>query len=340
MGLFGNGSIVGIELDTAFIRGVEVKGKNGGVRVIGAGQVPIPENAVVDGVVQNVEAVSDALGKLWSRARFKSRDVVLGMFNQHVIMRLVNFPKVPHEKLEQALRLQAGEYFPIPLSQMILDFAVVGETTGEDGPQYEILLVAARKAQLEVSLKALGKSKLVPRVVDAPPLALTRVLPKEKLEGTVVLVDLSMGLSSIALCLEGMPRFARVMPSSLKQYITSLGPVQAPSGDYHDYVAATLEQGNGEAAFARWGLNVAQEIRSSVSFYLKQGSFSEVDRIVLCGKGARVTGLAELIQEELGVPVEVVQTLANVKMAGKSEFDVNGPEFAVSLGLALRGLEV
>ena len=337
MRLFAGGGSIGLELDTGFIRAVEVRGKNGKLKVTAAGQVLIPKTAVVDGVVQEIETVSEALNKLWIQAKFSSRNVVLGMFNQSVIIRLIAFPKVPMNKLEQALKLQAGEYIPIPPAQMILDFALVGEVDGEQGRQYELLLVAARKAQLEPSLAALKMSKLQPKVIDLAPLAMMRVVPREKLAGTVVLVDLSMGLGSVLLAIDGTPRFARVMPLSLAQYFSSLGLVMAV-GQYHEQVAATLEKGNGEQGFDRWGQSVAAEIRTSISYYIKQENLSSVSRILLSGMGARVTGLAALLQEELAVAVEVAQPLANLADL-QAENEVSGAEFAVSIGLALRGLE-
>ena len=337
MGFFAKGSGVGLELDTGFIRAVEVGGKSGNLKVVSAGQVLIPQTAVVDGVVQEVETVSKALNKLWNQAKFSSRNVVLGMFNQSVIIRLITFPKVPINKLEQALKLQAGEYIPIPPAQMLLDFAPVGEVDGELGPQYELLLAAARKAQLKPSLAALKKSKLLPKVIDLAPLAMMRVMPREKLAGTVVFVDLSMGLGSILLAIDGMPRFARVMPLSLAQYLCSLGLVPA-AGEYHEQVAATLERGSGEQGFDRWGQSVAAEIRTSISYYIKQENLSSVSRILLSGMGARVTGLAALLQKELDVAVEVAQPLANLK-GQQAEVEAGGAEFAVSMGLALRGLE-
>ncbi|EEG78354.1 type IV pilus biogenesis protein PilM [Dethiobacter alkaliphilus] len=335
MGLFGKGGVVGLEFDTGLIRAVEVRGKNGSAKVVAGGQVPVPDSAVSDGIVQEPEVVADALQKLWSKAGIGSKNVVLGMFNQGVIMRLINFPKVPKDKLEQALRLQAGEYFPIPLSQMILDFAVVGEVENNGAEQYEVLLVAAKKTHMEPSLEALKKAKLNVDVVDATPLALMRALPKEKLEGTVVLVDLAMGLSNLLLSIDGMPRFARVIPVNLKQYVNNVGASLEVQADYQQYVAAALEKEAGEE-FARWGNGVAREIRASISFYVKTDNLEDVDRVILSGKGAKVIGLADLLSEDLNVPVEVVQPMANVD----SKAELEGPEFAVCVGLALRGLEV
>lgn len=335
--LFAGGGSIGLELDTGFIRAAEVGGRGGNLKVTAAAQVLIPKTAVVDGVVQEVATVSEALNKLWAQAKFSSRNVVLGMFNQSVIIRLITFPKVPKNKLEQAVKLQAGEYIPIPPAQMLLDMALVGEVDGEEGPQYELLLVAARKAQLEPSLAALKMSRLLPKVIDLAPFAMMRVVPQEKLLGNVVLVDLSMGLGSVLLAVDGMPRFARVMPVGLAQFHGSLGLV-VDAEQYHRQVAATLEKGSDEQGFDRWGQSVAAEIRTSISYYIKQENLKSVGRILLSGIGAQVAGLAPLLQDELEVAVEVAQPLTNFK-GRQANFAVSGAEFAVSIGLALRGLE-
>ncbi|MHB1255669.1 MAG: type IV pilus assembly protein PilM [Dethiobacteraceae bacterium] len=335
--LFAGSGSIGLELDTGYIRAVEVRGKNSKLQVAAAAEVLIPKTAVVDGVVLEVETVSEALNRLWSQAKFSNRNVVLGMFNQSVIIRLINFPKVPKNKLEQAVRLQAGEYIPIPAAQMLLDMALVGEVNGEDGPQHELLLVAARRAQLEPSLAALKMSKLLPKAVDLAPLATMRVVPQEKLVGDVVLVDLSMGLGSVLLAVDGMPRFARVMPVGLNQFHAGL-VLMKEAEEFHKQVAATLEKGSDEQGFGRWGKSVAAEILTSISYFIKQENLKSVGRILLSGIGARAAGLAALLQEELEVVVEVVQPLANLK-GGQAKVEVSGAEYAVSIGLALRGME-
>lgn len=331
MGLLGEAGMVGLELDTGTIRGVELKGKNGKVRIAAAGQVAIPEGAVVEGVIHDEKAVSDALDRLWLEARFGSRQVVLGAFNQGVMMRLVTFPKVPREKLEPALRLQAGDYFPIPMSQLVLDMAVVGEVQSEAGPQYEVLLVAARKAHLEKCLQVMRESRLKVQVIDASPLALMRALPKDMLAGTVALVDLAIGVSSLLVIVDGVPRYARVLPVSLQRYLAELKPP-----------ADAQEGGAYAASWERFGRSVAGEIRSSVSFFVRQDSLSDLDRVVLSGSGAQTAGLAGVLSDELGVAVNVADPLARVKAPGDLGIDwaQEGAAFMVCIGLALRGMEV
>jgi type IV pilus assembly protein PilM len=342
MGFFGEAGVVGLEMDTGVIRAVELRGKPGKVRLLAAGRVELPESAVVDGVVNDASAAGSALERLWSKSRFSSRDVVVGTYNQGVLMRLVSFPKVPKEKLAQALRLQAGDYFPIPLSQMVLDFAVVGESENkENGLQYDVLLVAARRAQLDNCLDALKYSRLQPKIVDASPLALLRSLAPEKTAGTVVLLDISNGLSSLLLVSKGVPRFARVIPVSLRHYMEALGLVvdETSTVEEREDVAAA-RQGGGQP-LEKWAAELAGEVRSSISYVAKQENWGEVEMILLSGRGARIPNLPVLLADQLGVAVEVVKPLAKVSGVGSSDvnWETEGPDFAVSVGLALRGLE-
>ncbi len=346
VGLFGQSGVVGLEFDTGVIRAVEVKGKAGRAKLVAAGMVEIPEEAVVDGSVVKEGEVSEALGRLWAEARFGSREVVLGTFNQGVITRMINFPKVPESKLDQAIRLSAQEYFPIPLSQLVLDFAVVGEIKGANGPELEVLLVGARTAGIEKSLAALQASRLKPVVIDASPLALLRVLGEESRAGTVAVVDIANGLSSLMMMVNGVPRFTRGIPVSLKQYAGQLGlalkevPLFAPEAEEGEPLVAASGDGSG-GAFGSWALAAVEEIRSTINYFIKLDSWPELTLLVLCGPGGRIPLLPELLQNELGVAVQVVRPLARVAPAGKRPVDrlVKQPDFAVCTGLALRGLE-
>lgn len=343
MGLFKPAGAAGVELDTGVIRVVELKGKAGSATLTSAGQIDLPEGAVVEGVVADQGAVSKALQELWSRAGISKSNVVLGISNQGVLMRLANFPKMPEKKLAQAVRFQAGEHFPIPLNQMVFDFSVVGETKGENGTVLEVLLVAARRDMLDKSLKALAGAGLQPTVVDASPLALMRTVPREKFKTTVLLADISNGLGTLTLVDGGVPRFARAIPHSLSTYAREMDLSLAEVlGGIRQAAAASEGRQDPVATLEEWGKALANEMRSSAGYYLSQKSEGSVDLVMLSGRGARIPGLGVILREELKVPVELVKPTAGIagsSQVGSVDLQREGPEFAVSIGLALRGLE-
>lgn len=368
---------MGLELDTGAVRAVQLRGTARKATVVVAGQVELPETAVVDGVVAEVGAVAEALERLWAEARISGREVVLGVPEQGALMRLAVFPKVPESKLGQVVRYQAGDYFPIPLGQLVLDHSVVGEVERAEGPGVEVLLVAARRDFLDKSLQALGAARLTPRVADAPALALLRSLPEEHLAGAAALVNIAHGSSSLVVVSRGVPRFARVMPISLQDYARERGctlrdavaavvPPQ-PAAPRKAGASAGVERAAARAAgraapsggaaappdpavmepapalpaaVGEWGSVLAGEIRSSLSYFLAQHDVA-VDVLVLSGRGARVPGLVEFLRAELDMNVEVTQPPAWMLANGAAAADVQvqWPDFAVSAGLALRGLE-
>ncbi|MDI6907396.1 MAG: type IV pilus assembly protein PilM [Thermoanaerobacterales bacterium] len=335
--------VVGLELDAGEVRAVELRGGARAPVLAAWGREPLPDGAVVEGAVVRAEPVAAALERLWSAAGIAGREVVLGLANQGVIIRFATMPKVPANRLAQAVRYQAEDYLPLPLSQVVLDYAVLGEAAGENGPVLEILLVAARRDMLDAFLRVLDAARLKPRAVDAAPLALARLLPPAEREGVTVLVDVGNGLSHLLLAAGGVPRFARLIPVSLQDAARMFGrsletivPPQAgaePEGGEEDWYPDTLRA---------WSESLAGEIRSSIGYYLAQPGSAPVARVVLSGRGARFPGLAARLQEILGLPVTRARPLDGIAVPrprGGGDIAREAPDFAVCVGLARRGWE-
>lgn len=349
MGLFRKKCTVGLEFDTGVIRAVELAGTAQRASVRAMGQVEIPEAAVAEGVVVEPKVVGKALERLWAGSRFRSREVVLGLSNQGVLTRLARFPKLAPAKLAQAVRLQSGEYFPIPMSQLVMDYAVVGEIASDDGPVSEVLLVAARRDLVDRSLHALALAGLRPKVVDASALALLRVLPASKLDGTFALVDIANGLSNFLVMSGKVPRLARLLQVSLLGCAREMGLALSEILPEREVRQTGVEElvidpsnSPQDRALVEWGVQAAAEIRSSISYFSAQNSGQSVDVVLVSGRGARAPGFVAVLQEELGVPVEIISPPGHVKdrrQLRESQLPLGGPGFAVSMGLALRGLE-
>jgi len=326
MGLFKSSSAVGLELDTGVIRVVELNKSRKRTTLVRAGQMEIPETAVVEGAVVEIDTVAMALEKMWSHYRFTSRNVVMGVANHGVLMRLATFPKIKDSQLEQVVRFQAGEYFPIPVSQLVMDFAVVGTVEEGAAQKVEVLLVAVRRDLLAKALAALERARLTPVVIDASPLAAMRTLPRERLLGTVAIVDIANGLSSLLVVVGGVPRFARFIPVPLQTHASTSVEVVAQQ-------QKSWQPGEWETAFIN-------EIQSSLTYAESQGK-GPIDSMFLSGPGARIVGLKEMLQEKFGIPVYIIRpcdTIAPKTHTG-ADIETLGPDFTVSVGLALRGLE-
>ena len=85
--------VIGLDIGSTAVRAaqVEFSGKSASssqqATLVRYGEVPIPLGAVRDGEVAEPEMVAHALQELWSRAKFDSKEVVLGVGNQRVVVR-------------------------------------------------------------------------------------------------------------------------------------------------------------------------------------------------------------------------------------------------------------
>ena len=90
-------------------------------------------------------------------------------------------------------------------------------------------------------------------------------------------------------------------------------------------------------------VELTTEIRRSLEFFRVQAGDADIHRMLLTGGGAKLRGLSEAISDTLGFRVELGDPWLTVDTSN-GRFEAEhlrrvGPEFAVPLGLALRGVE-
>jgi len=326
---------VGLELDSGSVRAVELSGSPRAAKLGAFASIDLPEGAVEEGMVVHPDLVGEVLNELWAAGRLKSRQVLLGLSNHGVMVRYAAMPKVPLDKLDNVVRYQAQEYLPIPLSSVVLDYLVVGETTIDAAPALELLLVAAQRDMLGKFIEVLSLARLEIIDIDVSALALMRVLPASARTGTVAVVNVANGLSNVLVAAQGNPRLARLIPVKLKDICETLG---CALGDLLTGLVASSEKT--PPALSGWIKSLAAEIRSSISYYQGQDGSSDVEELFLNGPGSRLRGVASELEELIRLPVRVVSplvVLSNYTRNAESESEVM--DYAVSAGLALRGLE-
>ena len=89
-------------------------------------------------------------------------------------------------------------------------------------------------------------------------------------------------------------------------------------------------------------VDLTTEIRRSLEFFRVQAGDANINRVFITGGGAKLRGLPEAIGDALGFRVELGDPWLTVTV-DPNKFDTQyllrvGPEFAISLGLALRGV--
>ncbi|MDX6609957.1 MAG: type pilus assembly protein PilM [Solirubrobacterales bacterium] len=320
--------LVGLEIEAGSIAAAEVR--NGDAHLAGAGTVPLAPEAFRDGEVIDPGAVAAALRELFD-AHTLGKRVRLGIANQRVVVRTLRLPAIEDPaELSAAVRFAAQEQIAMPLDQAVMDHRVVGGVGAVDGaaPQVDVIVVAARQDMIAASLEPLKDAGLEPVGVDLSAFGMIRALSKATDPATAsegqstpaAVLYCNVGdVTNLAIAKGRACLFTRVSPVGLEDiggnFASATGLTLEHAQMWLDHVglALPLEQVEGDPetiARARTALEtgasaLVDELRLSLDFYGAQEGGVPVQRIVLCGPGSTIPGLAAHMEPVLGLPISI-----------------------------------
>ena len=338
-----DGHAIGVDLGATAVRAtVLAPGTLDGrpsVTVHGAGEMPLPPGAVVNGVVSDGGAVTRALKELWSATKFECRSVILGITNQQVVVRDITLPNLSPEQLAMALPFQARELVPIPLDQALLDFAQLGDPN----PATETvsgLLVAAPRAPVVAAVNAVERAGLQVARVDLSSFAVLRSIAAEQ-QAVEAVIDVGSHITTVVIHNEGVPKVVRAVTRAgeeLTELLATKGSMNREDAEQAKREIGLSGSDRTVTEIITQGLRpFVAELRSSLQYFVSVTGGRRVDRISLTGGGAELRGLPELLSDQLGAPTSVVQPAQHIRNRWRSDpqGDTKMSASAVSVGLAM-----
>ena len=351
-------SVVGLDIEAGSVAATEVK-LNGSAEVVATAIGPLEPGAFHEGEVQDAERLTAGLKELFAAHKLGKR-VRLGVGNQGVVVRTVRLPAIEDPKeMQAAVRFQAQEQMPMPLDQAVLEHQLVGGVPAEEGqsPQVDVIVVAARRDMVSSFLEPLRRAGLEPFGVDLSAFAMIRALAGEPAaaELDVAETGVERPASAVLYCNVGdvtnlaVARgrsclFTRVSQAGLEATCGALGNSLGLSAEHAtqwlthvglERPAAEIDGDQETVIEVRRALeesvsSLLDELRLSLDYYGAQEAALPVERIVLCGPGSAIPGLAVRMEAGLGMPI------AASRPAALEDLDeVSAARLTLPYGLAL-----
>ncbi len=339
--------VVGLDIGTSAVRAAELEFGSGRPKLVAFGQVGLPPGAIVDGEVQDVRAVADAIRRLWHNGRFVSQSVVVGIAGLRVITRELDLPWVPDNEVESAVRFQSEEVIPFPVDKTILSTQLLGDQTADDGSVTRRVLVAAAHRELvDGVVAAVEQAGLNVQGVDLVSSALVRALadsehPSDEPEG---IVSVGAGLTVVVVHQEGRPQFVRTIGTGGSEATAAIAAaLDLPHADA-EAIKLRLGEGSAQAQAAEYAVQASiqglvGEIRSSIQYFASLQGRAPIVRILVTGGGSLLRGLIPQLQAQVRIPVQAVSPLARLDVSGldlqPEQAASIDPVLASPIGLAL-----
>ena len=212
----GGADLVGLDIQPGYVAAVQAD-VNGSIVVRHAAGAALPPDTIREGEVLDEGLLSDTLREVFKDERLGKR-VRIGVANQRTVLRVLELPPVTDRKeLAQAVRFQAEDQIPMPLSNAVLDFHSLGEIDTPNGMRQRVIVVAAQRDMVEKLLSAVRDAGLRPDGVDLSAFALIRSLYRTDTEsqGRVLYLNVG-GLTNMAIAEGLVCRFTRVVGGGLE----------------------------------------------------------------------------------------------------------------------------
>ena len=358
---FGEKPFLGIDIGSSAVKVALLKKSKRGYDLLNFGMVSLPQDSIVDGIVEDPEAVVSAIKKLIQAEKLSGyRECVFTISGQSVIIKKITVPLMSEADLAQSIQQEAEQYIPFDIEEVNVDFQVVkaegelpkkGEKPPEgDDRQMDVLLVAAKKDILKDQATLLQQAGLKPIIADLDVFALENCFELSNgldVDDTFAMINIGASTSNMNIIEGGITAFTRDIPAGGANITEAIQ--KGLNVAFKD--AETIKMGHLSSGMRKE--EVIPHIKTGVSALCKEISSTldnfhktsdgRVRRIYIAGGGSMMEGMDSLMTKELGLECKLMDPFKNLKVNTKM-FDPEylesiGPMAAIAIGLATRAVD-
>ena len=309
---------IGLDIGSGSIKMADVVLRSGKPFLKRMAIVDVPEHAIEEKTIADETLMADVLRRMAAKNGFADCRFAAALGGRSLFIREVVFPRMPEKEMRQAIHWDLEQYVPYSPDQLYFDFWVVGQ--GATEVEVRVLLVAAPKDVVDTLSGVMTKAGLQLASIDIEPLAIQRTLPDA---ADCMLIDSGAGASQVTLFQKHSPVFTRNIPIGGNEGM-ELG--QAVMAGEIDRIVGEL----------------AGEVRRTLEYCQVQNQNVSSSTVFITGGGAKIENLPAKLATILELPVILHDPLCGMEIANsfnKQYLRDVGPQMAVAVGLALRGVE-
>jgi len=353
--------LVGLDIGSHAIKLVEIEDTKKGRVLKNFGIIGLPQDAIVEGAIKEMEIVSSAIKTLYKNLKVKNKNVVTSISGYSVIVKKISIQKRGEAELDASIQDEAEQYIPFDINDVNLDYEILSPP-GEEGAEkkeegdkgdkglMDVMLVAAKKDIVEDYVSLLHLTGLGPAILDVDAFALQNAfeLSAENISGCYALVNVGAEELGINAIKNGVSIFTR--DSSYGGYQINEAIMSKFEVSYEEAEKIKLggtkidhkDKGALEEIFSSVISGWVNEIKRALDFLATTYPDETIEKIVISGGSCRFPGFQKYLELETEIPVIELNPFGNLQVNDKL-FDPKyltymAPQAAIAVGLALRSI--
>jgi len=339
--------VIGLDLGEHSFRAVEMEYRKGIYTILNFGHFENPQLSRSN-MTSKKDVYKSALKSFFSEVGFGTPDVILGIADANVFMRVLTLPKMSDTDLNNTITYEAEQYIPLPLDQVNLSYQRL-EGVLEDSQKMQVQVVAAKLDKLKEYVDMVRGSNLIPRAIEPETIATSRaIMDTDDMTGTIIL-DVGFSSSIVIVVYRGIVYFTRTIPvggdaiTKVLQQKLNLEYFQAeeykktygldPShfeGKIYELIKPIID-------------SIVNETKRALLFFSRENAGVNIKKAIITGGSVMMPEFLMYLANNLGIEVALGDPTKHMTFAPnlenrKSVLLDNANLYTTALGLAMKGL--
>ena len=348
--LKNNLSAFGLDLSDRSIKVAQLRKKGGKISLYSYGREDIPEGLIVDGEIRNEKEVIKLVKKTLANAKpnpIKSKFVIYSIPEPKGFIRVVQIPRSKEDDIEQTVRYEAEQLFPIDVNEAYVDWQIL--STSDDKILKVIVAVVPRLLVDSYSSVAEGAG-LKPVAAEIESIPITRSLINDNQSSKPVLViDLGKDRTSFIIFKNPAVQFTASIPICGEEFINNISERleidKIAAENMKDKCGLSFE-GECKEVFKAIQPSLREMIKyiDKLTYYYKDhfGLDEDIAKVIICGGEAKMIGISSFLSLQIKKEIEKGNPWVNIMTFKDKEIPPisrnDSLVFVTVLGLALRGI--
>jgi type IV pilus assembly protein PilM len=329
----GHGSIKIVQLDYS--------GKKPKLQCYGT--TSFDSKALKEGAVVDFDIVAKAAHNLISEhmvGAISTRRIAASLPVLHSFSKIINLPEMDEKDIHEAVRTEAGQYIPIPLNDLYLDYQLVEKN--QDGQDF--LIAAAPKKVVDSYLELFNRIGLELVCLEPSILSVTRIVQNaQKYDIPTLVIDCGSITTDLIIYNKSSVRVTGTIKFGGEELTKSIMaklnlPYEEAAKLKRTYgVDPGEKQAEMVSALAQNLQFLASEIKKISRYYEERDKNRnvKVEQVVILGGGANLPGLSTYMTSELRIPTKLADIWQNTDIGHiQKPSSVETSMYATAAGLA------
>jgi len=367
-------SFLGLDIGASAIKVVQLKKSKGGAVLETYGELSLgPYADLEEGKATNLtnKQISGAILDLLKESTVNIMTCGVSIPLSSSLIFEMEIPKVPQEQLKKIIPIEARRFIPVPISEVMLDWRVVPEdnldSTNNNSSledtrpavkteeikekelkqrdKIKVFVVAIHKNAIERYKDIIRNAKLGLDFLEIEIFSTIRSVVEHN-TGTVAVLDIGSGVTKLYIVEYGIVKKSHLINRGSQDISSSISrslgiPVQKAEKNKRE--VGLLGEGEDKKISDIILTNLEYIFGETTKTLIKYQNehHKNVSKVIFTGGGSVIKGLTDCASKKLEVESIVADPFSKIKTPAFLDNILKeiGPEFAVAVGLALRGLE-